>query len=88
MFFENVMVGKWRNKNGIRYILTDFKNTMEAIKNRRGSKLEKTLPVVQYNKYMGGIDNRDQMMAYYPTTCKTLRYPYYSVIPAKCLCTF
>jgi hypothetical protein len=38
----------------------------------------KTLPnfIVQYNKYMGGVNKFDQMVKYYPLKRKTNRWPH------------
>lgn len=74
MYSEKILVGKWRDKRDVLYISTEFENIMENTKNRRGNEVEKPLPVVNYNKYMGGIDHRDQMSAYYPMIRKTLRW--------------
>ena len=45
---------------------------MVEVSNRRGNIKQKPRPIVEYNKYMGGIDKQDQMMAYYPSLRKTL----------------
>lgn len=42
--------------------------------NRRGNVKLKPNQIVQYNKFMSGVDRQDQMMAYYPCERKTLRW--------------
>lgn len=71
---NGVVIGKWKDKRDVIYISTEFENEMVDSSNRRGQIKEKPLPIVQYNKYMSGIDRMDQMMAYYPCSRKTLRW--------------
>lgn len=66
------MIGKWKDKRDVTYISTEFENQMVEITNKRGVAKQKPLPIVEYNKYMGGIDLQDQMMSYYPYLKKTL----------------
>lgn len=47
---------------------------MQLVTNRRGTEIEKPLPIVQYKKFMGGVDYQEQLMAYYPVTRKTLQW--------------
>lgn len=42
--------------------------------NKRGEIISKPLPVIQYNKFMAGIDKQDQMLAYYPCERKTIAW--------------
>lgn len=71
-YSDGIMVAKWKDKREVTYISTEFENQMIEIVDRRGNIKQKPLPIVEYNKYMGGIDRQDQMMAYYPTLRKTL----------------
>lgn len=54
--------------------LTEFENNLATITNKRGEEKLKPVPILEYNKYMSGIDRQDQMMAYYPNTHKTVRW--------------
>ncbi|KAG5870479.1 hypothetical protein JTB14_006399 [Gonioctena quinquepunctata] len=75
---EGFMIGKWRDKRDVRdvsYISTEFESNMIEIETRRREKLNKPLPIVQYNKYMSGIDRQDQMLSYYSAGRKTIRWP-------------
>lgn len=73
-YLNNIMIGKWRDKRDVIFISTEFKNQLVQVKNRRGVEREKPVPIIQYNKFMGGIDLRDQLMSYYPVIRKTLRW--------------
>lgn len=74
-YSEGVMVAKWRDKREVMYLSTEFENTMAVSRNRRGVARDKPLPIIQYNAYMKGVDRSDQMMAYYPSDHKSLRWP-------------
>lgn len=71
-YSDGVMIGKWKDKRDVTYISTEFENQMVEITNKRGVAKQKPLPIVEYNKCMGGIDHQDQMMSYYPSLRKTL----------------
>lgn len=71
---EGVMVGKWRDKREVSFITTQFSNEMVQYTDKRGQKRQKPSPIVQYNKYMGGVDRQDQLMSYYPCERKSIRW--------------
>ena len=71
---KGILVGKWRDKRPILYLSTEFENTMTEFENRRGKKLTKPLPILEYNKYMGGVDHKDQMLSYYSCERKNVRW--------------
>ncbi|KAK9716803.1 Transposase IS4 [Popillia japonica] len=75
-YSHNVMIGKWRDKRDVAYISTKFHNEMVTYQNRRQQDREKPHAIYIYNKYMGGIDTKDQLMSYYPWDRKTLRWKY------------
>ncbi|XP_050303772.1 piggyBac transposable element-derived protein 4-like [Anthonomus grandis grandis] len=70
----NVCVGKWKDKREVLYISTEHENTLEEVLSRFGTNNIKPAPIVQYNKYMSGIDLQDQMQSYYPGHRKTIRW--------------
>ncbi|KAG5863118.1 hypothetical protein JTB14_014938 [Gonioctena quinquepunctata] len=74
-YAEGIIIGKWRDKRDVSYISTEFENNMIEIETRRKEKVNKPLPMVQYNKYMSGIDRQDQMLSYYSAERKTIRWP-------------
>nr|CAI5833434.1 unnamed protein product [Callosobruchus analis] len=75
IFNEGVRVGKWRDKRPVLYISTEYDNKFAVIQNRRGQEVSKPEVIVQYNKFMSGVDHQDQMLAYYPCGRKTI--PWY-----------
>ncbi|KAG5863278.1 hypothetical protein JTB14_015383 [Gonioctena quinquepunctata] len=74
-YAEGIMIMKWRDKRDVSYKSTEFENNMIEIETRRKEKVNKPLPIVQYNKYMSGIDRRNQMLSYYSAERKTIRWP-------------
>ncbi|KAJ8933964.1 hypothetical protein NQ314_013679 [Rhamnusium bicolor] len=73
-YSNGIMIGKWKDKRDVLYISTEFPNTMVTFTNKRAQEKVKPLPILNYNKFMSGIDRQDQMMAYYPCSRKTLRW--------------
>lgn len=74
-YCNGVMVGKWKDKRDVHYISTEFPNIINETRNRRNEVKEKPVPIIQYNKFMSGIDRQDQMLSYYPCERKTVRWP-------------
>lgn len=68
-----VLVTCWKDKRCVRMISTGHKHSMVEVQTRRGNKL-KPQCVIDYNKNMSGIDRSDQMMAYYSSPRKTIRW--------------
>lgn len=68
------MIAKWKDNTDVFYISTDFGNNLMKYYNKRGQEKNKPEAICEYNKFMGGIDQKDQMMAYYPCERKTLRW--------------
>lgn len=46
---------------------------MATVKTRTGDKTKPTA-IIEYNKYMGGVDHSDQMIAYNPFHRKTVKW--------------
>lgn len=74
VYAEGVCLAKWRDKRNVSYLSTEHDNTMGESLNRHGQPRSKPLPIIQYNVYMKGVDRVDQMMAYYPSERKTVRW--------------
>lgn len=70
----NVCVGKWRDKREVLYLTTEHTNDFEDVTSRSGNRRLKPKPIAQYNRYMSGIDLHDQMLSYYPSHRKTIRW--------------
>lgn len=71
---DGVCVVKWKDRREVISISSEYKGEMVEATNRRGTVKIKPDTVVQYNRFMSGIDRQDQMMAYYPCERKTLRW--------------
>lgn len=71
---EGVAVTKWHDKRDVLVLSTEFTGENVEIERRRGDNQIKPKAVVMYNKYMSGIDRQDQMLAYYPSERKTIRW--------------
>ncbi|XP_047103881.1 piggyBac transposable element-derived protein 4-like [Schistocerca piceifrons] len=73
-FAEGVMIGKWRDKREVCYISNAFTNEMVEVETKRKEKKSKPLAIVNYNKFMAGVDRHDQMLSYYLSERKTIRW--------------
>ncbi|XP_046681277.1 piggyBac transposable element-derived protein 4-like [Homalodisca vitripennis] len=73
-YADGVAIGKWHDKRDVRFISTEHVLDMEECKNKQGETTMKPTAIVEYNKYMKGVDRQDQMLAYYPVTRKTTRW--------------
>lgn len=69
-----VLLTNWRDKRYVRMISTAHKHSMVEIRGKRANNKIKPACVIDYNKHMSGIDRSDQMMAYYSTPRKTVRW--------------
>ncbi|KAG5865977.1 hypothetical protein JTB14_011972 [Gonioctena quinquepunctata] len=73
-YSRQICVVKWKDKREVLYISTEHENVLQEVTSRSGRMEEKPLPIAEYNEYMSGIDLQDQMMAYYPSHRKTIRW--------------
>ncbi|KAG5865753.1 PiggyBac transposable element-derived protein 4, partial [Gonioctena quinquepunctata] len=73
-YSRQICVVKWKDKREVLYISTEHENVLQEVTSRSGRMGEKPLPIAEYNEYMSGIDLQDQMMAYYPSHRKTIRW--------------
>lgn len=70
---KDLLIQRWLHKKEIYVISTRHNGDFEEVKTRSGKVL--TLKaVVEYNKYMGGVDKADQLTSYYTTPQKTMRW--------------
>lgn len=70
----SVLVQKWKDKREVLVISSRHKATMEETTNKRGIKKMKPSAIADYNRHMSGIDRGDQMLAYYSTPRKSVRW--------------
>ncbi|XP_022181582.1 piggyBac transposable element-derived protein 4-like [Myzus persicae] len=69
---DGICVLKWKDKRKVLGLSTEWKADLENVKNRKGDEKEKPVPIINYNKFMSGVDRQDQMLSYYPCERKTL----------------
>ena len=73
-----VCVIYWQDKRCVKMITTMHDDSMgEANVRERGggiANVAKPYAVLCYNKYMSGVDRVDQMMSYYPTIRRTVKW--------------
>ena len=71
---NEITMCKWRDKREVTFISTEYSATMQEIENRRGQKKIKPEAIIQYNKFMSGVDHKDQMLAHKACDRKTIRW--------------
>ncbi|KAJ8936868.1 hypothetical protein NQ314_012132 [Rhamnusium bicolor] len=71
-YAEGVFIGKWRDRRDVLYISTEHDNEMVKDRNYKRDTKKKPKPIVEFQKYIPGIDLQEQMMSYYPFSRKTI----------------
>lgn len=69
-----VLVMKWKDKREVLMISTAHSAKCTTHVSKRGTQCEKPVAVIDYNKFMSGVDRCDQMVSYYTTPRKTIRW--------------
>jgi hypothetical protein len=69
-----ICVTKWKDRREVVTISSEFDGDITNTSNRFGKLCKKPKMVIEYNRYMSGIDYHDQMLAYYPCQRKTIRW--------------
>ena len=72
-----VMVLKWFDKREVVMLSTKHTSAMESVKVkmfRSSCKKQKPIAVIEYNKYMSGVDMIGQMIQYYKFNRKTVKW--------------
>lgn len=64
---------KWRDRGDVLPI-AEYDGTWVEEINKRGTQITKPEAILQYNKFMGGINHFDQMLSYYTCKRKTMRW--------------
>ncbi len=80
---DNIIASAWLDRNTVNVMATGCDPTMTGTVLRRqkdGSRKEVSCPVavVDYNKYMGGVDRGDQLRRYYQSNFKSRKFYRYS----------
>lgn len=71
---KKVYVSKWKNKRPVLVLTTQEHPEMVEVRNRHGKRPMKPIEVASYNAHMCGIDRCDQMISYYSSPRKTIRW--------------
>ena len=74
---DGVLVQLWKDKRLVRMISTihDSEHVHTGKKDRKtNEEISKPNRVVQYNKYMKGVDRADQYFSYYSVVRKTMKW--------------
>lgn len=69
-----IYVSRWKDKRDVFTITTGYHPQMVKIKNKRGIEKNKPKHVIAYNENMSGIDRCDQMLSYYSSPRKTIKW--------------
>lgn len=70
----SVYICRWKDKRDVFIITTGVHLVMVTVKNKRGVEIEKPKPIIEYNQNMSGIDRCDQMLSYYSSPRKTIKW--------------
>jgi hypothetical protein len=71
---NKVYVSKWVDKRPVTMLTTRDHPHMTETANRYGKIVKKPIEVSTYNKFMSGVDRSDQMINYYSSPRKTIRW--------------
>ncbi|XP_045783762.1 piggyBac transposable element-derived protein 4-like [Maniola jurtina] len=71
---RGVCVTNYRDKRNVLMISTEHHSNLVDSRNRRGQVSQKPKVIVSYNKFMKGVDRKDQMLSYYPFYTKSTRW--------------
>lgn len=56
------------------YISNEYEHEMISVTNKRGIEKIKPLPISKYNEHMSGMDRQDQLLNFYPSERKTIKW--------------
>lgn len=71
---KNYLILKWKDKRDVMMISSRHNADFAEVKNRLGKTKIKPEVVREYNENMSGVDRSDQMLSYYSSPRKTLRW--------------
>ncbi|XP_022823950.1 piggyBac transposable element-derived protein 4-like [Spodoptera litura] len=71
---NGVCVMKWKDKRDVLTLSTEHTPDILNTTNWRGHGMLKPEIIIKYNKFMKGVDRYDQMLSYYPSEHKTIRW--------------
>jgi len=67
---------KWKDKRDVLVLFSKHPKRLITLakRNRQGEEVQKPDIILDYNRYMGGVDRADQLMSYYNPLRKTLKW--------------
>lgn len=71
---DPIYVSRWRDKREMLSITIGHKPEMVSVKNKYGQQKMKPNHIAEYNLNMLGIDRSEQMISYYSSPRKTIRW--------------
>lgn len=71
---QGVCVTNYRDKRTVLMISTEHNSEFVEFVNKRRQVMHKPKVILEYNKYMKGVDRKDQMLSYYPCYNKSTRW--------------
>lgn len=69
-----IYISMWKDKREVLCITTKYHPKLIQVQNRFGKTVTKPEEVARYNDYMSGIDRCDQMVSYYSSPRKSIRW--------------
>lgn len=70
-----VLIHAWKDKREVKMVSSIHNAKMDWTTNSRKEKTKKPISVIDYNKYMKGVDRADQYLSYYSLLRKTIKWP-------------
>jgi len=67
-------VQKWKDKRDVLTIFTKHRASFKEVRCKSGKVVNKPSTVADYNENMSGIDRADQMISYYYSPRKSIRW--------------
>lgn len=71
---NDVLLQTWKDKREVRMVSTLHQATIERKERKRGGSVKKPSCILEYNKYMKGVDRADQYLSYYSILRKTMKW--------------
>lgn len=71
---NNFLILKWKDKRNVIMMSSRYNANFKEVKNRFGKSKLKPEVIADYNDNMSGIDRSDQIISYYSTSRKTIRW--------------
>jgi hypothetical protein len=71
---NGISVTKWNDRREVIMVSSEHDGEWQEYLTKQNAIKSKPNVILQYNKYMGGVDNYDQMMSYYNPEHKTIRW--------------